>query len=143
VATILVVDDETTITDLLQAILEEEGYWVLVAHNGRDALRIARAERPDLVLSDVMMPQMDGVQLAEALRTDPEMTATAVILMSAGRVPETATTRVAAFVGKPFAIEYVVALVARFVVASHAGGGASGRAVTGNQRRLPSRSPPV
>jgi len=56
VATILVVDDEVSIVDLLRAVFEDEGYRVLVAHNGQDALRVARAEHPDLVLSDVRAP---------------------------------------------------------------------------------------
>lgn len=116
-ATILVVDDEVPIVDLLQAVFEDEGYRVLVAHNGQDALRVARAEHPDLVLSDVMMPGMGGVALAAALHTDPAMGATAVILMSAAGVPDNEETWMVTFVSKPFAIAHVLALVARFVVA--------------------------
>lgn len=114
-ATILVVDDETFITDLLRDLLEEDGYRVCVAHNGREALRIARAERPDLVLSDVMMPVMDGTQLLEALGDDPVTAATRVILMSAVRPTHATRTRPVAFVGKPFAIAHLLALVARAI----------------------------
>jgi len=117
VATILVVDDEVPIVDLLRAVFEDEGYRVLVAHNGQDALRLARAEHPDLVLSDVMMPGMSGVALAAAVRADPAMGATAVILMSAVGAPHSEETWMVTFVRKPFAISHVLALVARFVVA--------------------------
>lgn len=66
--TILLVDDDEMITGPLTRQLTQSGYRVLVAHNGRDGLTLAQHEQPDLVLLDVMMPQMDGWELCRRLR---------------------------------------------------------------------------
>ncbi len=58
--TLLIVDDEERLRALLRDYLEREGYRVLLAGNGQEALRVARQERPDLIILDLMMPQMDG-----------------------------------------------------------------------------------
>ncbi len=102
-ATILVVDDEEPIVALLREILEEEGHTVFAAYNGRDGLALARQVDPDLVLSDVMKPLMDGVHLSRMLHADGER-AVSVILMSAAGPPDTAKTGAAAFLSKPFTI---------------------------------------
>lgn len=65
---ILVVDDEKPIADILQYNLEEEGFHVLVAYDGEDALRLAFAERPDLILLDIMLPYIDGFSLCTQIR---------------------------------------------------------------------------
>ena len=80
---ILVVEDEASIRDNVVRILRLEGFEVLEAENGQIGLDLARAHRPDLVLSDVMMPVMDGHQLLEALRADPLTTALPFIFLSA------------------------------------------------------------
>lgn len=69
-ATILVVDDEEPLRDFLCLILEEMGHHVLVATNGRQALELVRRCHPDLVISDVMMPGMSGVELCRTLKND-------------------------------------------------------------------------
>jgi CheY-like chemotaxis protein len=69
-ATILVVDDEEPLRDLLCVILQELGHHVLVATSGREALKLIRAYHPDLVISDVMMPGMSGVELCRTLKDD-------------------------------------------------------------------------
>lgn len=66
--TILVVDDETAVTDLLAYNLRKNGYAVLVAANGREALRLAREACPDLILLDVMIPEIDGLDVCRELR---------------------------------------------------------------------------
>jgi len=68
--TILVADDETDTLDLLEITLGRAGYRVLRALNGREALDLARSERPDLVLLDIMMPQLSGLDVLAALRAD-------------------------------------------------------------------------
>lgn len=78
--TILVVDDKTNIRRLLQDYLVEQGYRVLVAENGREALYVARADKPDLVLLDIMMPEMDGYEFMRVYRQEK---ATPVILLTA------------------------------------------------------------
>ena len=66
-ATVLVVDDEAAIRQLVQLALEDEGYQTRGATTGAEALAAVERERPDLVLSDVWMPQMDGLALARRL----------------------------------------------------------------------------
>jgi DNA-binding response OmpR family regulator len=78
--TILVVDDKANIRRLLQDYLTEQGYRVLVAENGREALYVARAEKPDLILLDIMMPEMDGYEFMRAWRQERP---TPVILLTA------------------------------------------------------------
>jgi len=69
---ILIVDDETTILQSLSGILSDEGYETLTATNGYEALKIIEAESPDLVLLDIWMPGMDGLEtLQEIKRTNP------------------------------------------------------------------------
>lgn len=65
---ILVVDDEKPIAEILQYNLEEEGYHVLLAYNGEEALRLAFAEQPDLILLDIMLPYIDGFSLCRKIR---------------------------------------------------------------------------
>jgi len=70
-ATVLVADDNRANRQALSALLESAGHRVIVASDGREALEKARAERPQLVISDVLMPLMDGYELARRLRDDP------------------------------------------------------------------------
>ena len=67
---ILLVDDEKDILEFLSYNLKKEGYNVFTAKNGIDALNIAREVKPDLIVLDVMMPQMDGMQVCEEIRSD-------------------------------------------------------------------------
>ncbi|MEI6726465.1 MAG: response regulator, partial [Actinomycetes bacterium] len=69
-ARILVVDDEASITDLLSMALRYEKFDVLAAHSGREALDAVPAFAPDLVVLDVMMPGIDGFEVARRLRND-------------------------------------------------------------------------
>lgn len=82
-AKVLVVDDMPANVRLLQARLEAEYYEVLVAHNGAEALRLARTEQPDIVLLDVMMPELDGYEVTRQLKSDPETRHIPVILVTA------------------------------------------------------------
>jgi CheY-like chemotaxis protein len=112
-ATILVVDDESPIVALLRDLLEDEGHTVLAAHNGREALALARVAHPDLVLSDVMMPLMDGVQLVRMLREEAITRKLVVILMSAAQPPDLQAVGAVAFLAKPFDLDAVNRLVAQ------------------------------
>src|SRR6185436_16470670 len=82
-ATILIADDNRANRHALAALLESAGHSVLVAADGREALEKARAGRPDLVISDVLMPLMDGYELARRLRDDPDLGAPAVLFYTA------------------------------------------------------------
>ena len=68
--TVLIVDDEKAIVDILKFNLEKEGYTTLVAYDGRAGLRLARESDPDLILLDVMLPYMDGFEVCRTLRGD-------------------------------------------------------------------------
>src|SRR6266849_1396074 len=78
--TILVVDDEERIVSLLKAYLTNEGFRVVTAKNGREALFSARDEKPDLILLDIMMPEMDGHEFIRLHRKERE---TPIILLTA------------------------------------------------------------
>ena len=78
--TILVVDDEARLVNLVKAYLEQGGFRVVTARNGREALFIARQEKPDLILLDIMMPEMDG---HEFMRVHRQERATPIILLTA------------------------------------------------------------
>ena len=82
-ATVLVVDDDPVIQKLLQVNFEMEGYSVITAGDGEEGLRRAQAERPDIVLLDIMMPKMNGLEVAAALKADDETAGIPVILLSA------------------------------------------------------------
>jgi len=107
-ATILVVEDEYAIAELLRDMLQEEGYAVVLASNGSQALEQLAETRPDLILSDVMMPGMDGRALTRALRTDPHYRSIPIVLMSAGRAPDQGIDGYDAYISKPFNLYMVL-----------------------------------
>ena len=80
---ILVVDDEEDILHFLELVLREKGYEVVTATNGHEALTTAQIERPDLVLLDIMMPQMDGWEVLKLLRIDDDTADIPVAMLSA------------------------------------------------------------
>jgi two-component system alkaline phosphatase synthesis response regulator PhoP/two-component system response regulator VicR len=80
---ILAVDDEKAIVRLVQVNLEREGYQVVTAYDGREALEKVASERPDLVVLDVMMPYMDGFEVLQQMKKDPETRDIPVIMLTA------------------------------------------------------------
>lgn len=82
---ILVVDDEPSITNLVSAYLKPEGYEVIIASDGHAGLKAARAFKPDLVILDVMLPGMDGIELLSRLRRESEV----YVIMLTARTEET------------------------------------------------------
>jgi CheY-like chemotaxis protein len=113
-AVVLVVDDEFGIVKLLEEVLTDEGHRVVIATNGRQALERAATEKPALVVTDFMMPVMDGAALMKALRADPRLADVPVLIMSS-MPEETVAERspgYAAFVRKPFNIFALVGLIA-------------------------------
>ena len=80
---VLVVDDEEPILELLKYNLEKQGYEVRAASNGQEAVDIAKKFHPDLVLLDIMMPKMDGVEACRTLRANPDLQNTFIVFLTA------------------------------------------------------------
>jgi CheY-like chemotaxis protein len=119
-ATVLVVDDEFGIGELLDALLTDEGHRVLTAMNGRHALERLTEVKPDLVISDLMMPVMDGAGLLRELRNNPDWQEIPFLLMCA-MDEETIRDRIAgydAFVRKPFKMVAIVQQATRLLNAA-------------------------
>jgi signal transduction histidine kinase/CheY-like chemotaxis protein len=79
---LLVIDDDPAVCDLMQRVCGAEGYRVLTARSGEEGLELARAEHPDVILLDVIMPGMDGWAVLEALKSDPQLAAVPVIMVT-------------------------------------------------------------
>ncbi len=80
---ILIADDEPNIVISLEFLLKREGYEVVVAHNGAEALERVRAERPDLAILDVMMPLRNGLEVCQDLRQDSEFKDLRIMMLTA------------------------------------------------------------
>lgn len=100
---ILIVDDEFDLGSTLSMLFELHGFDTLKAHNGKQALDIIANRLPDLVLSDCMMPVMDGIALSRVLRSSPATAHIPIVLMSAApQQHNLGEARFEAFVHKPF-----------------------------------------
>jgi CheY-like chemotaxis protein len=115
-ARVLVADDEPNTTELVGLMLGFCGYEVCRAFDGAQALDLARSERPDLVLLDVMMPRMDGCEVSRALKKDPELADIPVILFSSADEREIRWRAAGAdaFLQKPFDLLRLPDLLERF-----------------------------
>jgi CheY-like chemotaxis protein len=113
VKTILIVEDERVIAEILCAVLEDEGYRVVIANNGRQGLDRLADGHPDLVLCDVMMPGLDGRDLARAMSADVKYRSIPLIVMSAAHMPaHKRDFPYTAFLSKPFDMDQLVETVA-------------------------------
>ncbi len=126
-AHVVVVDDEPMIREICADILEDEGYAVSTAGNGREAVDLVTNDAADLVLMDIMMPVMDGISACRALQADARTRDIPIVVMSAAanlrlHAPDLGC-GVAAVVPKPFDFDELLAIVARLVVPP--GGGAT------------------
>lgn len=107
---ILIVEDEFDLASTLSMLFELHGFRTLRARNGQHALEVLRDTEPDLVLSDCMMPVMDGITLSHTLRSHPDSAHLPIILMSAAAAwQDLSVARYDAFVEKPF--QFAVLLV--------------------------------
>jgi two-component system, OmpR family, response regulator MprA len=107
--TILVVDDEPAIVDLLCDVLDDAGYHAVAAHDGAEALTTVLEMEPDVVLSDVAMPEMNGLELADRLIS---MGVPVVLMSAAVSAPADPTIP---FLAKPFEVDEVLDAVAALV----------------------------
>jgi DNA-binding response OmpR family regulator len=112
---VLVVDDIADNVKLLTYDLMDEGYEVEVAYDGPQALAAAKSGKPDVILLDVMMPGMDGIEVCRRLRADRELRDTPVIMVSARDADEDVVRGLDAgaddYVTKPFEMRIVLARV--------------------------------
>jgi CheY-like chemotaxis protein len=111
-ARVLVVDDEADLRFILRRCFDRAGYGVLEAGDGAAALRSVREARPDLVVTDLVMPVMDGFELIRRLRADPVTAGIPIIVVSSNW---TMTSGADAAVGKPFEVKDVLALAANLI----------------------------
>lgn len=81
--TILVVDDEQDLLDLIEYNLKQEGFDVLKAEDGHEGIEMARKHKPNLMLLDIMMPKMDGLEVVERMRDDSQLKHTPIIFLTA------------------------------------------------------------
>jgi DNA-binding response OmpR family regulator len=105
-ATILVVDDEVRVRDMLLELLAPEGYKIITADDGKEAMDIVLKSKPDLILLDIRMPRLDGITFCKALRLDREARTIPVIIVTAfntrDRLEEAMAAGADDFIGKPF-----------------------------------------
>lgn len=113
----LIVEDEESAAEVLATILELEGFQVTIAANGKRAVELLAEVQPELIITDYMMPVMDGIEMAQVVRRTPACAAVP-ILMTSG-VPESAVQQYAsilsAFLRKPFRIDALLATIDRLL----------------------------
>ena len=116
---ILIVDDEPNIVIPLQFLMEQNGYSTLVAQSGEEALEMISKERPDLILLDIMLPGVDGFEVCEIVRLNPEWRNTRVIFLTAkGRDVDIAKGMVLGadeYITKPFSNQQIIDTVKRLL----------------------------
>lgn len=112
---ILVVDDEKNILDIIRFNLEVEGYEVFTAQEGEEGLRLAHEIKPDLILCDIMMPEMDGLEVCRRLKADGRTDQIPVVMLSAKTQPQDKVASIEAgaddFITKPFDFSDLVARI--------------------------------
>src|SRR5258708_19276100 len=117
-ALILIAEDEEPIAQAMSFIVEDAGYTPMIATNGRQTLELARAHQPLLIITDLMMPHLDGTQLIKAIHAAPDLDGPApppILLMTAAAMKRAQAARADAVMHKPFHIDALEALIHRMV----------------------------
>lgn len=129
--TILVVDDEPDLVELIAYNLEQQGHSVLSASNGQEALRQAKSRQPDLVVLDVMMPELNGIEVAKRLRSQTETASIPIIMLTAKSDESHELEGLGAgaddYISKPFSMQVLLARV-NAMARRTGGSGGGGRA---------------
>ncbi|MEN9936517.1 MAG: hypothetical protein RLZZ387_3096 [Chloroflexota bacterium] len=111
--TVLIVEDDPAIAELVQGLLEDEGYTVLTASDGVVALGVLREQRCNLIIADLMMPNLDGRSLRAAVAATPSFRGIPIVLMTAAsHVTEDDRRQFAAVLQKPFHLDELLELTA-------------------------------
>jgi len=117
---VLIAEDEEPIAEVVATVVEDAGYTPLLAAHGREALELARAKQPALLITDLMMPHLSGAELIAALRSDAAASGRAplpVILMTAAGPAQARAAGADAVLRKPFELLELDALLRRFLEA--------------------------
>lgn len=107
---VLVIDDEDYVADMIASLMRLEGFDAIVAYNGRDGLRLATSFSGQLIIVDIMMPYLNGIELVRQIRELPDQARIPIVLISAGARPRERMPNVT-FVAKPFDIEHLLHVV--------------------------------
>ena len=114
-AKILIVDDEQDIADLVSYNLEKEGYATIKAYDGGDVLKTVKTQKPDLVILDLMLPHMNGLDICRAIRANPETVNLPIIMLTAkaDEVDKIIGLEIGAddYMTKPFSVKELIARV--------------------------------
>ena len=117
-STILIVEDNEKNMKLVRDILQFKGYQTVEAVTGNQGVTLARERRPDLILMDIQLPDINGIEALHLIRADPDLRATPVVAVSASVMPDEQQKIVAsgfdAYVTKPIDLKTFVATVAKF-----------------------------
>ena len=112
---ILIIDDETDLRDLIKDVLEEEGYEVSCAANGADGILLNEKINPDLIVLDLRMPEMDGIETLENIRINDDEVS--VVILTGYGCPDTirdaVTLNVSEYLSKPFENRELVSIIGR------------------------------
>ena len=114
-ATIVIVDDEEPVRDLLAMLLEDAGHRTFKAIHGAQALELVAREQPDLVISDIMMPVLNGAELCRRLKARTDTRGLPVILMSSAGTRSAVVAGADGVIEKPFLLEQVEEMVRRLL----------------------------
>jgi DNA-binding response OmpR family regulator len=118
--TILLIEDKASLSETLKTLLELHQFKVIVAGNGADGIKLARQQNPDLVISDVYMPVMNGYELLELFKTDDELNEIPVIMLTAkteiDEINLAMKKGAAGYVTKPFLFKNLHATIKRVLL---------------------------
>jgi two-component system, cell cycle response regulator DivK len=116
-STILIVEDNERSLKLVRDVLQYRGHSTLEATNGADGVRLAREHRPDLILMDIQLPDLDGISALRQLRSDPAVAGTPIFAISASAMPDEQQAIVAsgfdAYITKPLNLSQFIEAVER------------------------------
>ena len=119
-AKILLVEDDKNLREIYGVRLQAEGYTLVSAGDGEEALATAIKERPDLIVSDVMMPEMDGIELCRTIKTDRRVSHIPVVLLTARAEDEQQLqgyqTGADAYVTKPFRLDILLVRISNLIM---------------------------
>lgn len=115
--TILIIDDEPTIIDVVAEVLTDEGYETLTARGGQAALAMIAARRPDLMVLDLFMPEMSGLDLLARIQADETLSSIPVVLMTAGALGNLTVSHAGPtqMIRKPFDMDDLISTVRTLV----------------------------